>query len=323
MNYILILKGLLSRGGTVTCCSPDEQALVLARVKYLLESPGRMPEFHMMAANGECAAVWCRMGRWCTLQGSSILHILFVGQAGGAAVGGVVASNVMLWAPMPGFWGSIGYIWFVPATVAYPLLVPFLIGFGLASLVPLEALRRFRKKWAEISSEMNQAFWANTDPMVRECFFSLTVSADDDWMKKFFGDTPVGGGKTCGGDEDKLEEDRGQYMPVGNMDTDTNYCATTTTTDSNSSFGNNANNANMDQDEMMKRVSAEYGIAGLNSSDEHDFAQEWGDGTFTSSAEEIKKWNTMPFGGEKNKVNHGANKFSHDDDETNRPLTDR
>jgi len=58
----------------------------------------------MMAANGECAAVWCRMGRWCTLQGSSILHILFVGQAGGAAVGGVLATNVMLWAPVRKFY---------------------------------------------------------------------------------------------------------------------------------------------------------------------------------------------------------------------------
>ena len=95
---------LLSRGGTVTCCSADETALVLARLKYLLECPGRLPEFHMMAANGECAAVWCRMGRWCTLQGSSILHILFVGQAGGAAVGGVLATNVMLWAPVRKFY---------------------------------------------------------------------------------------------------------------------------------------------------------------------------------------------------------------------------
>ena len=95
-----LAKRLLSRGGTVTSCSADEPALTIARLQYLLEEQGRMPEFHMMAANGECAAVWCRMGRWCTLQGSSILHILFVGQAGGAAVGGVVATNLMLWAPM-------------------------------------------------------------------------------------------------------------------------------------------------------------------------------------------------------------------------------
>jgi len=95
-----LAKRILRRGGTVSSCKADERGLIIARVKYLLEHPGCMPDFQMMSANGECAAVWCRIGRWCTLQGSSILHILFVGQAGGAVVGGAVASNVMFWAPM-------------------------------------------------------------------------------------------------------------------------------------------------------------------------------------------------------------------------------
>lgn len=109
-----LAKRLLRRGGTVTSCTADEPALVLARIRYLLQTnptvgtgnsdvdgeSRSMPDFHLMSANGECAAVWCRIGRWCTLQGSSILHILFVGQAGGAVAGGAIASNVMLWAPM-------------------------------------------------------------------------------------------------------------------------------------------------------------------------------------------------------------------------------
>jgi len=325
-----LAKRLLSRGGTVTCCSPDEQTLVLARVKYLLEAPGRLPEFHLMAANGECAAVWCRMGRWCTLQGSSILHILFVGQAGGAAVGGVVASNVMLWAPMPGFWGSVGYIWFVPATVAYPLLVPLLIGFGLASLVPLEALRRFRKKWAEISIEMNTAFWVNTDVEVRECYYASTMSSDDDWMKKFFGDSPVGGAiKKRDGEEDKAEEERGQYMPLGGQD---NF-ETSTKVNGIPSF---EASANMDEDEMMKQVNAEYGITDSKLS-QQEFEQEWKFGDMgddqTSKTENIK-WNTMSFGSGGGGVGGDGgvgstftggkkqNNKSIFDDETKRPLTD-
>ena len=115
-----LAKRVLRRGGTVTSCRADEPGLILARVRYLLEpnpengnicsenddgeqcseEQSSMPDFHMMSANGECAAVWCRIGRWCTLQGSSILHILFVGQAGGAVAGGAIAGNVMLWAPM-------------------------------------------------------------------------------------------------------------------------------------------------------------------------------------------------------------------------------
>lgn len=77
-------KRLLSRPGSVTAVKADVPGLVLARVKFLLENPGVLPPYHRMAANGECAAVWCRIGRFITLQGSSILQIMFFGQAGGA-----------------------------------------------------------------------------------------------------------------------------------------------------------------------------------------------------------------------------------------------
>lgn len=260
-----LAKRLLSRGGTVTSCSADETPLVLARVKYLLETPGRLPEFHLMGANGECAAAWCKLGRWCTLQGSSILHILFVGQAGGAAVGGVVASNVFVWTSMPGFWGSVGYIWFVPATVAYPLLVPILIGFGLASLVPLEALRRFRKKWAQITSEMNKAFWANTDEDIRDCYFASTISADDDWTQQFFGEKSH---------EDKNEKEKGKYMPLGGGGQKS---------DGTFVFDNDSSD-----DELDDKMASEYGY----NKSQSDFEKEWKlDQQKSDSAKE--KWNSI------------------------------
>jgi len=224
-----LAKRLLSRGGTVTSCQADEDPLILARVKYLLETGGRMPEYQMMSANGECAAVWCCIGRWCTLQGSSILHILFAGQAGGAVTGGLVASNVMFWSPMPGVWGSIGYVWYVPATVAFPLLTPLLIGFGLASLVPLEVLRRYRKKWAETSKEMNTNFWSKTSADVRDFYYASTISADENWMNSFFG-------------EKKEEIDKGDYMPL------------------DASGDGIGVEEDEDEDEMTKRISAEYGM---------------------------------------------------------------
>jgi len=77
-------KRLLSRPGSVTAVRADVPGLVLERVKFLLENPGVLPAYHRMAANGECAAVWCRIGRFITLQASSILQIMFFGQAGGA-----------------------------------------------------------------------------------------------------------------------------------------------------------------------------------------------------------------------------------------------
>lgn len=125
VKYNLSLaKRVLRSGGTVTSCKADEADLVVARARFLLDTNPEsatktvmgmgitgeeeysreleqsIPDFHMLSANGECAAVWCRTGRWCTLQGSSILHILIVSQAGGAVAGGAIASNIMLWAPM-------------------------------------------------------------------------------------------------------------------------------------------------------------------------------------------------------------------------------
>jgi len=230
-----LAKRLLSRGGTVTSCQADEDPLILARVKYLLETGGRMPEYQMMSANGECAAVWCCIGRWCTLQGSSILHILFVGQAGGAVAGGLVASNVFLWAPVPGMWG---YIWYVPATVAFPIITPMLSGFGLCSLLPLEVLRRYRNKWAEISKKINTDFWMKADDDVRGNHFDSTLSADETWMKSFFGQN-----------FDTEELEKSNYTPL------------------DVSGDNIEDEDDEDEDEMMKRMSAEYGMT-FNSSEQ-------------------------------------------------------
>jgi len=201
-------KRLLKRPGTVTACRADERPLILARVHYLLSAKSKLPEHHLVAANGECAAVWCRMGRWCTLQGSSILHILFAGQAGGAVVGGVAASNMMVLTAAPGWWGAMGYVWYVPATVAYPILTPLLIGFGLTSLVPLEVLRRFRKKWSSITHDINRNFWSQTTSDIKDYYY-VSTSGDEDNTKSFFGIR-----SDYKDNDTKVEEDRGDYLPL-------------------------------------------------------------------------------------------------------------
>jgi len=157
-----------------------------------------------------------------------------VGQAGGAVAGGLVASNVFLWAPVPGMWG---YIWYVPATVAFPIITPVLIGFGLCSLLPLEVLRRYRNKWAEISQKINTDFWMKADDDVRD-YFGSTLSADETWMKSFFGQN-----------FDKEELEKSNYTPL------------------DVSGDNIEDEDDEDEDEMMKRMSAEYGMT-FNSSEQ-------------------------------------------------------
>ena len=111
---------------------------------------------------------------------------------------------------MPGLWGSVGWFWYVPATVAYPFLIPLLVGFGLASLLPLEILRRYRNKWKKHTQDLNREFWTVADDDTKLQFFGATATADEDWVRKFFG----------GKDEEQDKAEHGEYLPVGEGDDD-------------------------------------------------------------------------------------------------------
>lgn len=98
-----------------------------------------------------------------------------------------------------------GWWWYVPATVAYPFLVPALVALGMASLVPLEILRRNRKKWRGITDGLNHEFWLNTSDEIKEEHFGTMATAEREAeMRSFFG---VKEGDTSADDA--------RYMPVG------------------------------------------------------------------------------------------------------------
>jgi len=209
-----ITRRLLSRAGTSLPLPADPRKLVLARVEYLLGRPSSLPPYHPLSANGECAAVWCRTGRWCTAQAAGILQILFVGQAGSAVVAGGVLSQLWVLVPMPGIWGVAGWFWWVPATVAYPLLIPLLVTYGMVSLVPLEILRRYRKKWKGITQSLNHGFWSTATEDVRD-YFGSSDAANEDLLGRFFGPGSRPGEMDGGCDADgNGDGDGARYMPV-------------------------------------------------------------------------------------------------------------
>jgi hypothetical protein len=85
----------------------DPVAIVLARVRYLLSHQKDLPPHHLFFSNSECMAVWCKTGRWSTLQASVYLSSTAAGNLKTsilAATGAAKATTVVT-APASGILG--------------------------------------------------------------------------------------------------------------------------------------------------------------------------------------------------------------------------
>jgi hypothetical protein len=85
----------------------DPVAIVLARVRYLLSHQKDLPPHHLFFSNSECMAVWCKTGRWSTLQASIYLSSTAAGNLKTsilAATGAAKATTVVT-APASGVLG--------------------------------------------------------------------------------------------------------------------------------------------------------------------------------------------------------------------------
>ena len=109
--------------------------IVRSRVQFLLEHPHHIPSYSLVESNCECVAVWCKTGRWTTLQAERVLkttnHGAKVALAGFAAVA--------QWTPLvvPGV--------FVAASVVTEVVTGLLCSHA-------------NKQWEEQTRRLNQAF---------------------------------------------------------------------------------------------------------------------------------------------------------------------
>ena len=122
----------------------DPTEIVLARANFLLEcGEDILPPYHVFYSNSECIAVWCKTGRWSTLQTAVFLSSTTVGGAKSATVAtlGVAAAHAIL-APVV----AVGGLIYVAA--------------------PMVMLKKSREKWEESTQIMTEHFWSWAPPAV-------------------------------------------------------------------------------------------------------------------------------------------------------------
>ena len=157
-------KRTVFRAGTCTSVSSDAVGLVLARVNYILRNPEVLPDYHVVNANCECVAVWCKTGRWSTLQASSLLELTAAGQAKSTATLAATAAStqVTVQAPAAGMWGWLGYTTTsqVSWLSLHPIFVPALAGYAVLSVgIPAALYIRARQQWKTITENLKETFW--------------------------------------------------------------------------------------------------------------------------------------------------------------------
>lgn len=162
----------------------DPPALVLARLRFLLEygeepfpsrstsdsgnndkekqtqsPPNLLPPHHLLYANSECIAVYCKTGRWCTIQAMIFLHSSAVGNAKQSVTLAAVLSAQTVTVPASGFWGFFGGTTTVSLFSAQPWLVPALAGGGMVYVgLPMIMLLKAKRRWRETEERLNDAF---------------------------------------------------------------------------------------------------------------------------------------------------------------------
>ncbi|KAL7521906.1 hypothetical protein ACHAWX_006598 [Stephanocyclus meneghinianus] len=121
----------------------DSAKLVLARTHFILENEDLLPPYHIFYSNSECLAVWCKTGRWSTLQAAVYLCSSAVG------------------------FGKSATMLTVSVAAAHIVLLPALAVGGLAVVgAPLLYLKKSQAKWDRATMRITEEFWSRAGPEV-------------------------------------------------------------------------------------------------------------------------------------------------------------
>mmetsp|Transcript_31625 Transcript_31625/g.46671 ORF Transcript_31625/g.46671 Transcript_31625/m.46671 type:complete len:475 (-) Transcript_31625:571-1995(-) len=149
----------------------DPTTIVLARVRYLLSNPDVLPPHNIFHANSECLAVWCKTGRWSTIQASVFLHTTAAGNLKSAisvsamAASATVTTTTPMWGPLG--WAGLNTSSTVGLLSIHPWLIPVLAGYGAIAVgAPYVLLAKAKKRWDTTTQKLTDGFWEWADPDV-------------------------------------------------------------------------------------------------------------------------------------------------------------
>jgi hypothetical protein len=153
-------KRSIFRAGTCTSAKSDSTGLVLARVNFIIQYPELLPDYHLVYANCECVAFWCKTGKWSTLQASSFLELTAAGQAKQSATLAATAASTQVSVPAAGMWGWLGYTSNVSWLSLHPVVIPALVGYAAFTVgTPAMIYYKARGHWKETTKRLSDAFW--------------------------------------------------------------------------------------------------------------------------------------------------------------------
>jgi hypothetical protein len=168
-------KTLFYRSGVITTVAAcDSAEVVLNRVNFLLVQAEReandtfqsfvLPKYHVIFANCECVATWCKTGKWSTLQGASFLAGATISYGSGtmafgqAAAAGVAAQEAVALASTPGLLSYFTRSSMVPLASSQPWIVPVLTVYGAVAVGGLTSILLARSKWKTTTQQLNEAW---------------------------------------------------------------------------------------------------------------------------------------------------------------------
>ncbi|CAJ1969904.1 unnamed protein product [Cylindrotheca closterium] len=148
------------RAGTCTSSKSDAVGLVLARVNFIIQYPELLPDYHVIYANCECVAFWCKTGEWSTLQASTMLEMAAAGQAKQSATLALTAASAQVSVPASGVWGWMGYSSTVSWLSLHPMVAPALAGYAAVTIgTPAIIYYKAKGRWEETTKHLCDSFW--------------------------------------------------------------------------------------------------------------------------------------------------------------------